>query len=34
MEYQRVVPLVHYLGEALSDMLAVTSDRPDGRQGG
>lgn len=30
MEYQRVIPLVHYLGDALSAMLAATSDRQDG----
>lgn len=26
MEYQRVIPLVHYLGETLSDMLAATTE--------
>jgi heat-inducible transcriptional repressor len=29
MEYQRVVPLVHYLGETLSEMLAATSVPPE-----
>jgi len=29
MEYQRVIPLVHYLGDALSEMLAATSGRPE-----
>lgn len=29
MEYQTVVPLVHYLGETLSEMLAVSSERPE-----
>jgi heat-inducible transcriptional repressor len=26
MEYQRVIPLVHYLGEALSEMLTATTE--------
>lgn len=26
MEYQRVIPLVHYLGETLSEMLAATTE--------
>lgn len=30
MEYQRVIPLVHYLGDALSEMLAATSGVPEG----
>lgn len=34
MEYQRVVPLVHYLGETLSEMLTATSDDREGRPGG
>jgi len=29
MEYQRVIPLVHYLGQALSDILATTSTGED-----
>lgn len=29
MEYQRVIPLVHYLGDALSEMLAATSAYPE-----